>query len=292
MTSRETSMAEQEEGLRVGRRVPDSRPAVASSSIVVVRDREGGSGFEALMLERHIETDFAGGALVFPGGKLTPDDTDLDPARWAGADPEAEVELLGAADAGEALALRVSAVREAFEEAGVLFAERADGTPVTAADLLRDDWLDVRRRLASRGDTWDWRPWLESEELVLQLGALAFYAWWVTPEGLHRRYDTRFFVAHLPDEQAEALGHDDVEMTGSTWLTPEEALEAGRSGRFTVVYPTRKNLEALAGYGSADELLEAAHEGRTDRRPLKPLIVEVDGRPMVRHPDGGAPEPG
>lgn len=285
-------MAEEDDGLAVGRRIGGSRPAVASSSIVVVRDREEGPGYEAFMLERHIETDFAGGALVFPGGKLTPGDAELDPARWTGVDPEGEVELLGAVDPGEALALRVSAVREAFEEAGVLFAERADGTPVTASDLLREDWLDVRRRLASRGDEWDWRPWLEAESLVLQLGRLAFYAWWVTPEGLHRRYDTRFFVGHLPDEQAEALGHDDVEMTSSTWLTPDEALEAGRTDRFTVIYPTRKNLETLARYGSADELLEAARGGHTDRRRLQPVIVEVDGRPMVRHPDGGAPEPG
>ena len=290
-------MAEGDDGLRVGRQVGESRPAVASSSIVVVRDRAEasgaeGPGYELFMLERHIETDFAGGALVFPGGKLAPGDGDLDAARWSGVDPAAEVELLGAADAGEALALRVSAVREAFEEAGVLFAERRDGTPLTAEDLLREDWLEVRRRLASRGDDWDWRPWLEAEDLVLQLGALAFHAWWVTPEGLHRRYDTRFFVAHVPDEQARALGHDDVEMTSSAWLTPQEALEAGRTGRSTVIYPTRKNLEALAEYGSADELLRAAREGRTDRRRLQPVIVEVDGRPMVRHPDGGDPEPG
>lgn len=280
------------EDLQVGRVVRESRPAVASASVVVVRDRPGEGGLELFMLERHIETDFAGGALVFPGGKLASGDRDLDPARWTGVDPEIEVELLGAADPGEALALRVSAVREAFEEAGVLFAERADGTPVTATDLLREDWLEVRRRLASRGDDWDWRPWLEAEDLVLQLGALAFYAWWVTPDGLHRRYDTRFFVAALPDEQADALSHDDVEMTSSTWLTPGEALEAGRSGRFTVIYPTRKNLETLAQYTSEDEVLAAARRGDTDRRRLQPVIVEVDGRPMVRHPDGGAPEPG
>lgn len=285
-------MAEDHEGLRVGRRIGESRPAVASSSIVVVRDRADGSGYEIFMLERHIETDFAGGALVFPGGKLAPGDDDLDPRRWTGVDPDAEVELLGAADAGEALALRVSAVREAFEEAGVLLAERVDGTPVTASDLLREDWLEVRRRLASRGDEWDWRPWLEAEDLVLQLGTLAFYARWVTPDGLHRRYDTRFFVAPLPAEQAEALGHDDVEMTSSAWLAPEEALEAGRDGRLNVIYPTRKNLEVLTRYSSADELLDAAHAGRTDRRRLQPVIVEVDGRPMVRHPDGGVPEPG
>lgn len=284
-------MAEDEPGLRVGRRVGGSRPALPSSSIVVARDRRGG-GLELFMLERNIETDFAGGALVFPGGKLTVGDHELDPARWSGVSPASMVDALGAADAAEALALHVSAVREAFEEAGVLFARRADGTPVTADDLLRDDWLAARRRLASRGDEWDWRPWLEREELVLELGALAFFSWWATPEGLHRRYDTRFFVAHLPPEQAPALRHDDIEMTSSVWLTPAEALAAGRDGRFTVIYPTRKNLEVLAEHDSARAVVDAARAGRTDRRRLQPVIVEVEGRPMVRHPDGGEPEAG
>ena len=287
-------MTEDDAGLRVGRQVRETRPAVASSSIVVVRDRPpaDGGGYEVFMLERHIETDFAGGALVFPGGKLAAADRELDPARWTGIAPDDTVAMLGAADAGEALALHVSAVREAFEEAGVLFARRGDGTAVTTDDLLRDDWLEVRGRLASRGDDWDWRPWLAEEDLVLQLGELAFFSWWATPEGVHRRYDTRFFAAHLPDEQAEAMGHDDVEMTSSTWLTPEEALAAGREGRFTVIYPTRKNLEILGAHRSAAELVDAARAGRTDRRRIQPIIVEVEGRPMVRHPDGGDPEPG
>lgn len=278
------------EGLQVGRRVAERRPATPSASAIVVRD--GPDGLEVFMLERHIETDFAGGALVFPGGKLEAQDTGIDPSLTKGLAPDRLRAQVGARDDAEALGLVVSAVREAYEEAGVLFAVGPDGQPVDAATLRSDAFLTARRRLASRDDAYDWRPFLAQHGLVLDLGACVFFSWWVTPEGLHRRYDTRFFVAQVPASQAEVLRHDDVEMTSSLWLRPQDALEAGRDGRFTVIYPTRKNLEALAGYPSAGALLTAAAAGQTDRRRLQPVIVEVDGAPMVQHPDGGEPEPG
>ena len=96
----------------------------------------------------------------------------------------------------------------------------------------------------------------------------------------------------VPEPQAEGLAHDAVETTDSRWLRPAEALSLARRERATVVYPTRKNLEALATYPTAAELLEATREGRTDRRRLQPRLVEVSGRTMVQHPDGGPPEPG
>lgn len=280
------------EDLQVGRVVRESRPAVASASVVVVRDRPGGGGLELFMLERHIETDFAGGALVFPGGKVEDQDRELPSERFRGSTPEELARELGAGTPAEGLGLAVAAVREAFEEAGVLLARDADGALVDADALTSERYLEVRRRLASRDEPFDWRPFLAEEGLVVDLDALGFFMWWATPDGLHRRYDTRFFVAPVPPAQAEALGHDEVEMTSSAWLTPAEALQAGRSGRATVIYPTRKLLEALSSYDSAEAVLDAARAGETDRRRLKPVIVDVEGTTMVRHPDGGDPEPG
>lgn len=281
-----------ERQLRVGRVVEGTRPAVASSSIVLVRDRAPGGALEVLMLERHIETDFAGGALVFPGGKVDEQDRELPAERVSGADAANLADELGAATPEEGLGLAVAAVREAFEEAGVLLARDPAGRRVDAGTLSSEPFVAARAALASRETTYDWRPFLAEHGLVLDLAELAFFMWWATPDGLHRRYDTRFFVARVPDVQVDALAHDDVETTSLSWLTPAEALAAGRTGRFTVIYPTRKLLEALAGFASSDELLAAARDGRTDRRRLKPVIVTVDGRKMVQHPDGGTPEPG
>jgi 8-oxo-dGTP pyrophosphatase MutT (NUDIX family) len=284
-----------------GRLVEEDRPPVDAATILLLRDgRPGGDGhhgsgaapsrvrLEVLLLERHIESDFAGGALVFPGGKVDPADRTLPPERWAGRDPADWRGLLGAGSDEDALGLMVAAVRETFEEADVLLATR-HGQPVTDADLASDSFVEARRRLGSRDEVFDWTAWLAEEELVLDLGALAPWAWWVTPKGQHKRFDTRFFVARLPDEQSAA--HDDVEMTSLRWITPESALQAQRDGRATVIYPTRKNLEALAVHGAADAAWRAAEAGEVDLRRIEPTVVVVDDEVMVQHPYLDAPEP-
>ncbi|MBW3621130.1 MAG: NUDIX hydrolase [Actinobacteria bacterium] len=277
---------------RSGRWTGEDNVPVDSSSIVLVRDGAdaGRAALEVFLLERHLQSDFAGGAYVFPGGKLDAADRTLPPDRWTGQDPAVWADRLGVDAPEDALGLMVAAVRETFEEAGVLLGSRA-GVPVTAADLASATFTDARRRMASRDERWDWSGWLTDEDVVLDLGALALWSWWVTPEGLHRRYDTRFFVAVVPDAQVAALAHDDVEMTASRWTTPQAALEAAAAGEVTVIYPTRKNLEALAAYPDVDALWAAAVAGGTDTRRLLPRIVEVDGTPMIQHPDGHDPEP-
>ncbi len=98
-------------------------------------DGDGAGGLEVLLLERVLRSDFAGGALVFPGGKVDAADGDLPPDRWRGPDPELDAEELGCRDPATALATRAAAVRETFEEAGVLLATRSDGSPLTRPDL-------------------------------------------------------------------------------------------------------------------------------------------------------------
>jgi len=267
--------------------------AVDAATIVLVRDAKSGQpargGIEVLLLERHLDSDFAGGALVFPGGKVDAADRDLDPARWEGADLRTWGERLGAETRSDALGLLVAGVRETFEEAGILLARREDGSAIVASDLGTPSFVEARRRLASRDERYDWRPWLEQQRLVLDLGALAMWSWWVTPTGMHKRFDTRFLVARLPEDQAAA--HDSVEMTSLRWVSPSEALAAQARGDIVMIYPTRRNLRDLARYDDADSLLEAAHGDRVDRRRIMPSVVEVGGEPMVQHPDGDPPEP-
>lgn len=258
----------------------ETRPTVDAASILLLR--EGAGEPEVLLLERHIESDFAGGALVFPGGKVDEADRELDPARWTGRDPAAWRDRLGAATDADALGLLVAAVRETFEEAGVLLATR-EGEPLTDADLQQPSFVEARRHLATRGQRFDWHDWLERERLVLDLGALAPWSWWVTPKGQHKRFDTRFFAALLPAGQSAAS--DTVETTDLRWTTPADALQAQRDGRMVVIFPTRRNLAALGEHPGAADAWDAADRGRVDMRRIEPELVVDGDRVLVRHPD-------
>ncbi|MEX1178927.1 MAG: hypothetical protein WEB09_10750 [Nitriliruptor sp.] len=266
-----------------------------SATVVLVRDgdpSEGGAdGLEVLLLERVLRSDFAGGALVFPGGKIDDADGRLDLDRWRGPDPELDAEELGFRDPELALAARSAAVRETFEEAGVLLAIRSDGSPLTARDLRSASFRRMRERLNDHAPVEEFHAWLDEEDLVLDLGALGFWSWWVTPEGQHRRYDTRFFVARVPDAQRDVAAHDQVETSSARWCTPVEALRASEAGEATIIFPTRCNLRDLAAYPDAGAAVDAALEGATDTERTCPTVVTVDGEVMVQHPRGGRPEP-
>ncbi len=276
-----------------GRLVDEEVPAVDSSTILLVRDRPASSGgqgdVEVLLLERHLDSDFAGGALVFPGGKVADADRALPANRWRGQPLARWREPLGVADDADALGLLVAAVRETFEEVGILLAEREDGTSVTARDLASSSFRGARELLASRGGEDDWLPWLEREALVLDLDVLALWSWWVTPVGQHKRFDTRFFIAAAPVGQIAE--QDAVEATGVTWSRPDEALAAQERGEVTIIFPTRHNLRALAGHATAADAIAAARAGQVDQRRILPRVVRVDGRPMVQHPFEDEPEP-
>jgi 8-oxo-dGTP pyrophosphatase MutT (NUDIX family) len=261
-----------------------------SATVLLVRDGEPAGGLEVLLLERVLRSDFAGGALVFPGGKVDAADADLPADRWRGPDPTLDAEELGLDDPATALATRSAAVRETFEEAGVLLATRADGTPLRAADLRSPSFVAAREQLNDHGPVEAFHAWLDDEDLVLDLGALGFWSWWVTPEGQHRRYDTRFFVAEVPAAQRELAAHDAVETSSACWLTPDAALAAAEAGAATIIFPTRWNLRDLAAYPTAAAAVDAALAGATDTERTLPTVVVVDGVPKVQHPRRGIPE--
>lgn len=268
----------------------DEVPAVDSTSVVLVRDAApAGSGIEVLLLERHLDSDFAGGAYVFPGGKVDPADGTLDPSRWTGRPLSWWEPRLGVRHPAQALGLLVSAVRETFEEAGVLLARFEDGRPLSGDDLTRPSFVAARRRLADRSQHWDWHSWLEDEGLTLDLGALTLWSWWVTPVGSHRRFDTRFFLAPLPPGQVAI--HDEIETTNLAWMAPDQALAEQERGAVMIIFPTRRNLAALCGHRDVDAVREAAVVGIDAVRRIQPSIVFVDGRPMVQHPDEDEPSP-
>jgi glyoxylase-like metal-dependent hydrolase (beta-lactamase superfamily II)/8-oxo-dGTP pyrophosphatase MutT (NUDIX family) len=219
-------------------------PRAAATLILL---RPGAGGLETLMLQRTQTAVFLGGAYVFPGGSLDP--ADADTRRVLGlAEAEAN-QRLGVASGG--IAYYVAAVRECFEEAGVLLACDANANPVLPAR--------AEKLMASRA-----RPFLElleKENLFIPAGALAYYGHWITQPGRSRRFDTRFFVTLAPEGQEGA--HDATETVHHVWIRPREALERAARGEIELVHATRQTLTDLGrftvprdAYGYAMSLTE------------------------------------
>lgn len=257
----------------------------AEDAATVLLLSDSPAGIEVFMLERHLDSDFVGGAYVFPGGKVDDEDRRLPASLTVGS---AGAALAAAVGQGLARALTVAAIRETFEECGVLLAT-VDGAPLPSSRLDDPSFLEARGRMTERNSPWDWTPWLEKEHVQLDLDALIWWSWWVTPVGVHRRFDTKFFLARLPE--GHAPGHDDVETTDSTWITPAGALEAARAGRATIILPTRKNLEELSRYPSVEGAWMAAGGTGFDRPRIEPTIaVAADGQIEINHPTFIGPE--
>jgi len=251
-----------------------------AATIMLVRDhsRDGRAALEVCMLQRHLNSDFVGGAYVFPGGKV--DDADRgDEAkhRCVGrSDAEASV-LLGVAHGG--LAFWVAALRECFEEAGVLLSYH-DGTEpggplVDATDpVTRRRLAAMRAALVAAGGEADFLAAAAAEGLCLAVDRVHYFSHWITPEPAPKRYDTRFFVAALPPGQVPV--HDDHETVDTVWVEPADALARAKAGEFDLIFPTMKNLEAISRFESSVELLAAA--AAIERVPTVLPRVVVDDR--------------
>jgi 8-oxo-dGTP pyrophosphatase MutT (NUDIX family) len=215
--------------------------------------RDGREGLEVFMLRRSLEAVFVGGAYVFPGGAVDPVDRQADLEAVCVGRTDAEVSAALGLERG-GLAFWVAAIRECFEEAGVLLALR-DGEPVT----LRDPEVAARfarhRAAVYSGE----RRLVElcgEEGLTLAVDRIHYFAHWITPAGSPRRFDTRFFVAPAPTEQ-EAL-HDDRETIANVWIRPADALAQREAGTLQMIAPTIRNLEAIARFDAVADLLAAA----------------------------------
>jgi 8-oxo-dGTP pyrophosphatase MutT (NUDIX family) len=220
-------------------------PEDAATVILV---REGRGGLEAYMTQRQERLKFMGGYYVFPGGKV--DAADLSDAaaercRWGGRDARAR--LAGVDDARRALGFWVAAVRELFEETGVLIAEDEAGRPLDGLDAAGSARLAQRRQeLHARRRTFP--ELLRDEGLYLALDSLLWCAHWITPSTSPRRFSTFFFMARQPAGQeprpfAPEIAH-------AAWASPEAALDHWREGRWPLIPPTIASLDTLARYPS------------------------------------------
>ena len=225
---------------------PAARPPVpARAAASVLLGRDGPEGPELFLLARNRDSAFASGALVYPGGAV--DEADRNPALRARAEGSADLD-------GEGLAFRIAAIREAFEECGVLLARARGSSELVGRARVES----IKRRFARAlaGHSLDLLALAEAEDLVLACDQLVPFAHWITPETQPKRFDTHFFLAGTPpDQEAE---HDGHESTASVWLTPAALVEAADAGTWYVMFPTRLNAQKFGRSATVAEALAAA----------------------------------
>lgn len=228
-----------------------TEPVAVRDAATVMLVRDGDDGLEVFMLRRTLNAVFVGGFYVFPGGAV--DDADRDPGVadvCLGLSDVAASDLLGVPSGG--LAYWVAAVRECFEEAGVLLARPPDGEIVDFHDAPTAARFEAHRGGVHRGQL-RLVDLCAREGLRLDLGGIYYLSHWITPVGEPRRFDTRFFVARAPQRQ-EPL-HDDRETIASLWTRPAAALDAHRAGELQLIMPTIKHLEYLAAFDTTEGVL-------------------------------------
>jgi 8-oxo-dGTP pyrophosphatase MutT (NUDIX family) len=241
---------------------------------MLVRDAEPIEDIEVFVLRRTARAVFGPGATVFPGGAV--DDADaLAVRRVTGMDDMAASVELGLSGGG--LRRRIAAVRECFEEAGILLARHAaTGAPAQPSAEWRDALNAGHATFAQV---------LDAEELVIDATDLRVFAHWLTPLGAPRRYDTWFFVARAPHGQSGM--HDDGELVASEWVTPREAVLRNDRGEIDLVLPTRRTLETLAQYRSVAELYDALDRVVRDDRGRVEVVAEASGERIALPGDEG-----
>lgn len=248
-------------------------PLKPAATVLLVRDcAKPSDRLEVFMVVRHHQIDFASGALVFPGGKV--DDADMDPAL---------ADFLPDHDQKDdpLRPFKVASIRESFEEANILLARnRSTGELVTHERLLD---LSKYRMPLQTGEL----PLLEmirNENLELATDLLGHYAHWITPSYMPKRFDTHFFIAEAPPHQLGA--HDGTESVDSVWVGPNEVLEEADKGRYTVIFPTRMNVEALCRFGTSEDAL--LHAKRHTPFTVEPKVeVTEEGRFLLIPKEAG-----
>ncbi len=241
-----------------------------ASTILLLRDSKAAHEIEVFMMVRHYEIDFNSGALVFPGGSVDKNDREIiaRPELYTGGEGLGEAEL----------SFRIAAIRETFEESGILLA-RPRGSKALV-DARRAGEIEAAHRSDLNEGKITFLKVLTDNGMLLALDELVPYAHWITPEGMPKRFDTWFFLAAAPPDQ---LGvHDGKESTDSIWVSPREALAGGETGRFKLPFPTTRNLIKLGKQASVKAALDDSR-GKSIVTVM-PVMTRLNGGRQLRIP--------
>lgn len=239
---------------------PASVPVRSAATVLLIDDRPD---LQVFMMKRNVNTAFAGGMWVFPGGSVDVGDAAEKYSDYCVHRSEAQAcKTLGLAHGG--LAFYVAAIREAFEEAGILLSlHRADNSVLELDSADRIQRFDRHRDGVNSGEL-DFLEVLNQESLILDAASMHYVARWITPLGPPRRFDTRFFVARMPAWQKPM--HDDHELVHSSWMAPAEILALAASQEISLMPPTMRMIECLAQFGSTAAVIAAAEADLPDVR--------------------------
>lgn len=244
-----------------------------SSTVVLVR--ETASAIDVLMVQRASTMGFAAEALVFPGGKVDHADTR---APWRDGATHIHAGLRSIPV--EEHDVRVAAIRELFEECGVLLAYR-DGRIVETAALADspDDLIKIRTQI--NDDASLFGPYLKDRNLTPAFDLLTLFARWQTPPMIKRRFDTWFFLARMPDGQ-EAI-EDGIESSAAFWARPADFLSRAEAGEAKIIFPTARNLELLDRHQTFDAAMRDARARSIET--IIPVMAEENGEKFLTIPD-------
>ena len=241
-----------------------------ASTILLLRDNAAAKEIEVFMMVRHYEIDFNSGALVFPGGSVDKNDREIiaRPELYAGGEGLDEASL----------SFRIAAIRETFEESGILLARPKGSRSLVDARRARE--IETAHRAELNEGKVTFLKVLTDNGMLLALDELVPYAHWITPEGMPKRFDTWFFLAAAPPDQLGA--HDGKESTDSIWVSPREALAGGESGRFKLPFPTTRNLIKLGKQGNVKAALDDSR-GQSIVTVM-PVMTRLNGGRQLRIP--------
>lgn len=255
----------------------DAKKAVVpmpSATVTLVRDAP--QGMEVLMMKRNLKSGFVPGMYVFPGGGL--DETDLafkSNGLCNCLDDSSASSALGMSCDG--LAYWVAAIREAFEESGLLLARNGSGNVITLTDQGVVERFAGHRRQLNAG-TVSFPALLQTENLQIAADQLVYFAHWITPVGLPRRYDTRFFMAEAPAGQEPT--QDEQETIEAVWMRPAAALSNHKRGEFGMRTPTVRTLETFVDFDSVASLRKGLLARQSEIRAVLPRIGK-DGKRIL-----------
>ena len=251
-----------------------------AATVILLRDKEP-YGFEVFLLKRHEKSSFMGGNFVYPGGRVDQEDGSLEIRSFSKGitSEEAQRILGGTVSPEESFAYWIAAIRELFEEAGVLLAYDQKG------NLLRLRNRDEQEKFSNyRGSLQKVEIGIcemaKKENLLFALDQLRYYAHWITPEARSERFDTYFFLARYPSEQEAS--HDQKETTAGVWIAPGEALDDNLRGGAVLSPPTLKTLEDLSRFKTIGEIFTSLKNAEV--QAVLPVLTKISSGPMIIFP--------